>query len=194
MESRNRINEGQATSFPRTLHTWCEWQTTWIVFINTDTQYLCPSYSASDQHFSTTCLRDMPPMFTTTSHRVKWCVYLPPPPPHFNDAKKKWRVLGFGRKNSSLNRGRVGFVSHFIQTKVVVIEGNLLPFVCLRLEGILRGGGGGGVLKKMFLSDSFGSMRQMISLRGKGAGKMVIIRYPRLLKGSYVWRIRKASK
>lgn len=33
------INEGQATSFPGTLRTWCELQIICIVFTNTDTQY-----------------------------------------------------------------------------------------------------------------------------------------------------------
>ena len=94
--------------------------------------------------------------FTTTSHRVKWCVYLPspppPPPPPISTMQKKWRVLGLGRKNSSLNQGRVGFVSHFIQTKVVVWkEICCLSYVSdtdIKVEGVLRTGRKGGVLKK----------------------------------------------
>ena len=95
--------------------------------------------------------------FTTTSHRVKWCVYLPPPPPpppHFNDAKKMAR-FGFRKKELIIESGEGWFCFSFYPNQGCSMEGNLLPFVCLRHR--YQSGGRsayreeGGVLKKKFV-------------------------------------------
>ena len=119
----------------------------------------------------------------------------PTPSPPFQRCKKKMARFGFRKKELIIESGEGWFCFSFYSNQGCSYRRKSAAFRMSQTGGHSAGGwGGGGVLKKMFLSDSFGSMRQMISLRGKGAGKMVIIRYPRLLKGSYVWRIRKASK
>ena len=132
------INEGQATSFPRTLHahTWCEWQTTWIVFINTDTQYFDMSLVLGIRptvfdHLSARYAANLQQQAIGSNDAYTSLPPPHPPPPHFNDAKKMAR-FGFRKKELIIESGEGWFCFSFYPNQGCSMEGNLLPFVCLR--------------------------------------------------------------
>lgn len=123
------INEGQATSFPGTLRTWCELQIICIVFINTDTQYF-DIYVPRTRH-QTNIFR--PPVCAscrkfTASPQVKWWVNLPPSPlPPFQRCQK-WRVLD----ELIIESGEGWVCFSFYSKQGCKMERNPLPFVCLK--------------------------------------------------------------